>query len=187
LLQDFAPSLVPGAVYGRNGRDYVWRNLRKYNAAARYWPWIVLADLETDECPPSLIDRFLPDPEPYLLLRIAVRSSESWLLGDSERFAELLRVPVTRVPTSPDEIGHPKAAVVALARRSHSRIVQRALVPQEGYSATQGPQYMAYLASFVADRSRGWRPERAAEASPSLRAAIAALRLYAETVSAQFM
>lgn len=49
-----------GPCYGQNGKDNLWQNVPRYNIAARQVPFIILADLDREECPMALIERWLP-------------------------------------------------------------------------------------------------------------------------------
>jgi hypothetical protein len=81
-------------VHGKNGKDRIEQRLLGYNNAARYTPWLVLVDLDTEECAPSLRSHWLPKPAPLMCFRVVVRSIESWLLADppgSRNFSRLIR------------------------------------------------------------------------------------------------
>lgn len=53
--------LESGAVHGEKGKNWLDRNLRGYNNAARFAPWLVLRDLDRDaECAPELLASLLP-------------------------------------------------------------------------------------------------------------------------------
>jgi hypothetical protein len=67
----------------------------------------------------------------------------------------------------------PKLSMVELARRSRNPGLRRALVPRPDSGARVGPAYTSALIDFVRNR---WNPEAAAEVSPSLRRALAAIR-----------
>ena len=82
-----------GTVYGKAGKSALLRQLRGYNQAAGMQPWIVLVDLDHDaDCAPPARARWLPQPAPNMLFRIAVREVESWLLADREALASFLGV-----------------------------------------------------------------------------------------------
>lgn len=148
--------------------------LPRYNSSAGHVRWFVLRDLDHDEpCAPALISRLVRAPAPDLVLRIAVRAVEAWLLGDAEGIAELLGVPRARVPRAPEELDDPKAELLALVRRSKRRALRDDMLPRPGLSARQGP---AYAARIIAYSRELWRPQVAAERCPSLAGCIDALR-----------
>jgi hypothetical protein len=77
-----------GAAYGRRGFGYLRRTITGWNRAARFVPWVVLTDLDRGTCPAALIDEWLTEPKhPNLLLRVAVREVEAWLLADRSTFS----------------------------------------------------------------------------------------------------
>ena len=77
-----------GSVRITDGKPALDSNLQGYAAAARYWPWFVLRDLDHDEpCAGALVARLVSNPPLRLCLRIAVREVEAWLLGDAARFS----------------------------------------------------------------------------------------------------
>jgi hypothetical protein len=155
-----------GAVYGRGGFGYLRRTIEGWNRAARGVPFVVLTDLDRHDCPAGLIGDWLPrHRHPNLLLRVAVREVESWLLADPESLSVFLRVRSSVIPAAPDSLSDPKAVLVDVARRSRSRDMRDRLVPRHGSTAKQGPDYNACLAEFV---HKSWRVDVAAAASPSL-------------------
>ncbi|TVR99687.1 MAG: hypothetical protein EA406_02735 [Rhodospirillales bacterium] len=169
-------------IHGLNGKDALLRNLRGYNNAARFGPWIVLVDLDRGwSCAALLVREKLPDPAPQMCFRVAVRAVEAWLLADRERVAAWLGVSIARVPVIPDAEADPKLALVDLARRSRRRRLKDSLVPRPGSSRSQGPLYTDEVRAFIQNRANGWRPDHAARASDSLARCIRALRLFRET------
>ncbi len=119
VLAESGREYAVGAVYCRGGFGYLKRTIRGWNNAARGTPFVVLTDLDRGECAPSLICEWLPGfIHPNLLLRVAVREVEAWLIGDRENMARFLRCPLSRVPTSPEALDDPKRALVELARDS---------------------------------------------------------------------
>ena len=166
-----------GTVYGLNGKNRVDAQIAAYNSAARFAKWLVLRDLNGDaSCAPLLVRDLLPQPSRGMCFRIAVRAVEAWLLADRQRIAAFLRVPVARVPRSPDQLRDPKTAVVNLARRSRRKAIQADMVPARGLSSKVGAGYTARLIEYASDH---WRPIVAADASPSLNRALAAMRGWA--------
>jgi hypothetical protein len=158
-----------GPIYGKRGKPLLRQKVNGYNNAARYHPWIVIVDLNREaECPPPLKRIWLPNPEPFMCFRIAVREIEAWLLADRERFASFFRVRLSDVPAKPELLDDPKEAVVELSRRSRSRDIRLDMVPRPGSGRKIGPAYVSRLIEFISDPERGWRPERAARSSHSL-------------------
>lgn len=162
-----------GDVFGLKGKDSLDQRLVGYNNAARFSPWLVVRDLDSDApCASALVQRLLPQPSEFMCLRVAVRSVEGWLLADRERMARFLGIAATKVPTLPDGIADPKRLVVELARGSRRSAIRQDIVPAKGTTATVGPGYSARIIEFA---TKHWRPRAAAERSRSLRRCIAAL------------
>jgi hypothetical protein len=158
--------LEVGPAFVANGKVRLDARLSGYNHAARFGPWLVLRDLDHDaDCAPTLVTRLLPKPAEQMLLRVPVRTVESWLLADRENFANYFGVSLAVVPSTPEDLERPKRTVVDLARRSTKRGIREGVVPAPGISAEVGPGYSTAIIEFA---TRVWNPERAAEASPSL-------------------
>jgi hypothetical protein len=169
-----AGGFAVGPVFVKGGKKNLDPKLRAYAAAALHGPWLVLRDLDHDAgCAPDLIRARLPESPPNLLFRIPVRSVEAWLLADREALARYVSVPVTAVPSRPEELDRPKRTLVDLARRSRSRSIRHDMVPAEGTSAEVGLGFTARIIDFATDH---WSPTRAAERSDSLARCLEALR-----------
>lgn len=163
-----------GPVYGLRGKARLMRDLAGFNAAAKHHPWMVLRDLDHDAgCAAELVAEILPHPASKMRLRIAVRESEAWLLGDRRGIASFLRVSTHHVTTDPESLVDPKQHLVNLARRSRSRGVREGIVPEPGMSGSVGGAYTGYISEFI---SKMWNIERASSVCPSLDRCIQALR-----------
>ena len=126
-------------------------------------PVIMFTDLDHARCAPSLIENWLGrKPSENFLFRVCIREVESWLLGHSTAIAELLRLPLSRIPVDPEAISDPKAALIQLAQRSPAKIRQ-ALTPIG--TAAIGPGYNELMVEFI---QTSWEPEVAEEHCPSL-------------------
>src|SRR5262245_14853766 len=100
-----------GTVYGKSGKQTRRERIKGYNNAARFAPWFVLADLDTDaECAKPLTQRWLPKPARYLCFRIAVRKVEAWLMADVETIAQELGIAQSAVSLVPEDLPDPKVA-----------------------------------------------------------------------------
>jgi hypothetical protein len=173
LLNHADRGYAVGAAYGRRGFGYLRGTIAAWNRVARFVPFVVLTDLDRCPCPTALIEDWLSEPlHPNLLLRVAVRAVEAWLLADRSNFASYLRVSEKWVPLSPDGLKDPKAALVDAARRSRLREVRERIVPVPGSTAKQGRDYNACLAEFV---RAGWNIQKAAARSASLQRTVARL------------
>lgn len=164
---------TPGTVYGKQGKALLRQKVAGYNNAARHAPWVVLADLDHDEaCAPPLSRAWLPQPALHLCFRVAVREVESWLLADAEPLAGFLGVARSRLPSDPERLDDPKAAMVNLARVSRRRDIRQDMVPRPESGRQVGPAYSSRLIEFA---SGHWRPDVAADRADSLKRAIRCL------------
>jgi hypothetical protein len=165
LLQH-ASRYAVGTTYGREGFGYLRKTISGWNKAAKGVPFMVMTDLDDYPCPRALIDEWLGESKhPNLLLRVAVREVESWLLADILNLPQYLKVSRKYVPENPDTLTDAKASLVALAKRSHSSEIRAQIVPRTGSTAKQGPEYNSSLSRFVWS---SWDIESAGSTSPSL-------------------
>jgi len=172
LLQHCAPSLTVHRVFGKRGRSFIKQHLSAHNQAAQHTPYLVLVDLDNDECPPSLINKWLTfRKSSNLVLRVAVREAEAWLISDRENFAAFMGVSKDIVTTAPENLPDPKEYVIALARRSRKRNIKDDIIPDS--QATVGRNYNTCLADFV---FRKWDAKKATGNSRSLSGLIRALQ-----------
>jgi hypothetical protein len=173
LLDHADRGYAVGTAYGRRGFGYLRNTITNWNRAARFVPFVVLADLDLRPCAPELINDWLTEPRhPNLLLRVAVREVEAWLLADRSNFARYLHVSEKWVPVNSDGLLDPKAALVDVARRSHSKAIRERIVPNRGSTAKQGRDYNSCLVEFV---QVAWNIEAAAARSASLQRTVAKL------------
>lgn len=160
-----------GTAYRRGGYGYLKRTIQGWNRAASTTPFLVLTDLDDAPCPSKLLADWLSEPvHSNLVVRIAVREVESWLLADPNGLAAYLRVNVRFMPEHPDQLTDPKAKLVDIARKSRSTDIKSRIVPRAGSTAKQGPDYNACLSAFV---RQNWDIKLAIERSPSLKRAVA--------------
>lgn len=158
------------------GKSYIDKNIRAFNREAHRAPWFVLRDWDISDgaaCAPELVRRKLPRPARMMCFRIAVRSIESWLLADRAGVARFLGVDTPTIPEDPDSLLDPKTALLELASRSTNREIRKGMVPAPGDTSPVGRRYNLLLTRFA---RVDWRPDRAAQNSPSLRKCLAALR-----------
>ncbi len=164
----------PGDVHVKDGKTKLREKLAGYRKAARYRPWMVLVDLDQEaDCAPLLRKHWLPEPDPRLCFRVAVRAVESWLLADALGLSRFLGIASAKIPSDPEALPDPKAALVVLAGGSRKRKIREDMVPRVGSGRKSGPLYPLRMIEFV---HRHWQPDRAAERSESLRRTIERLR-----------
>lgn len=181
LLTQTGRDYLPTACYGKQGKDHLRQNTPHFNHAAEHTPFVILTDLDNEDCAPSLIDRWLPRGRNHnLILRIAVREVETWLLADRERFARFLGVAESKLPVRPDEVDDPKLLVVNLAHQSRQRAIREDLAPTAGSTSQIGKNYVGQLSQFV---SKEWTIDaQTRQHSPSLDRAIIALQQFSPKI-----
>jgi hypothetical protein len=146
------------------------KTIKGWNGAAKSIPFAVLTDLDKYSCPAELIAEWLTVPKhPNLLIRVAVREVESWLLADQRSMSGFLGISQNVLPQSPDDLPDPKAFLIELARMSRHGLIRESIVPRKDSTAKLGPGYNGCLGWYVRTH---WRPEVAKLSSPSLSRAI---------------
>ena len=146
------------------GGSKFWLAAARYNEAGRHTAVIGLADLEQAQCASSLLAGKLPHKSAGFHLRLAVRMLESWLLADRQAMARFLKVPISTLPMNPDGEVHAKRVLVDIARKSTSKNIRDALVPDDS-GGIVGSDYAATMCTFI---EQYWRVSDARKISPSL-------------------
>jgi len=161
----------------KGGSGYLKSRISNFCKMAAHHPVLVISDLDRQRCPSQLIAQWLGRRErpDQLLIRIAVREIEAWLLADHEAMRALLKAGARRLPRDPDGLTDPKRTLLNLAERA-PRQVRDDLLPAPGALASQGLGYNARLCETVRAL---WSPARAATLSPSLRRARERLKEFA--------
>jgi len=158
-----------GAIYGKQGKQFLRQRVDGYNAAASYSPWVVLVDLDnTHNCAPELRAEWLPIPAQSMCFRVVVRAIEAWLLADSERFSTFFQVARTRIPQNVEALPDPKTSLVALMHHSRRREIRQDMVPRPASGRLVGPAYTSRMVEYAGDSQLGWRPGIAAQNADSL-------------------
>jgi len=153
----------------QNGKTNLRRALPGYNNAALGDPWLVLVDLDQDfECPAALVTDWLPAPNAYMRFRVVVRQIEAWLLADDERFASFFALRRNAIPDVPDQLPDAKAALLTVVASSRRTAIRQDMMPRPGSGRRVGPAYTSRLIEFASNLDEGWRPDVAANRSPSL-------------------
>lgn len=165
LLAELAPRLQAPLLLRKGGFGYLRSGMPKWRQLSQRQAVVILTDLDKASCPGVLRADWLgglPCPE-NLLLRVAVREAEAWLLADHEAVRQFMGSKGV-LPKNPDDLPDPKQYVLQLAEKAH-RDVRLDMVRASGAMSGQGIGYNARLTELV---STAWSPERAAERSPSL-------------------
>lgn len=151
----------------------------KYNALDL--PIILLTDLDTYDCPPSLIYDWFKGVQinRNYLFRIAYGEAESWLMADRKGFSRWIGSKITSIPDSQiidrrkniKEIVFPYKPSLYLMRDIATNAtnikIKNGLIPKEG--SKKGPLYNATLLPFIENY---WNIESASINSTSLQKAI---------------
>ncbi len=157
---------------GQRGNGYLRSKMHNWYQMAQQQVMVVLTDLDRANCLVEFREQWLvAEPPQNLLLRIAVREVESWVLADHVALRALLGTKGV-LPTTPDDLPNPKQSLLKLAKSAPKQIRADLLKTIDGNLA-QGLGYNARLSAWV---NSEWSPQRAAERSPSL--ARARLRLH---------
>jgi hypothetical protein len=172
LLRESAnPFNVSGRV--TNGCDIIKKKIKGINESAQGMPFMVLVDLDTEECAPALISKWLPEPKnPNLIFRVAVREVESWVMADIDGFSRFLGIKSSLFPFDMDSIDDPKQFLIQIAGKSRKKELRKAIVPKPGINARVGPDYNGVLTGFVYS---DWDIARAIQRSKSLKHAVDAI------------
>jgi hypothetical protein len=171
ILAEVAPQFDIGFRLGKKGSGYLKAGMDKFRRLAERAPLLVMTDLDRRACAIELIREWKADaalPE-QLVLRVAVRESESWVMADRKALARRMNLSPDLFPRCPDDILDPKEFLLHVARRA-KREIRAELVAERGALARQGLGYNRFLSQFV---ETDWRPMTASQASPSLARAIA--------------
>ena len=159
----------------KGGRGNVQRELAAYANLAQTMPVLVGFDLDQDNCAPGLISRWQLQYPPHenLLVRVAVREVESWVLADRKRFSSFVGSTSDDIDGNPDSLGDPKRTLLDIARACSGDELKRDLVPRNYAQYPRiGPAYNLRMCDFVAKK---WRPHVAMGRSDSLTRAITAI------------
>jgi hypothetical protein len=166
LLAETGKSFSINTRYNRGGYGYLKRMTPGFNNASRTIPFIVLTDLDANECPASLLQDWLQHPKNQnFLFRVAIREVEAWLLADRKGFAKYLGISEVLVPNDAERIPNAKEALIGLAARSRKRKLREAIVPAIRSTARIGPNYNGALQNFVKTH---WDVETASNNANSL-------------------
>lgn len=150
------------------GYGFIRKSLPGFNARARFQPIVALIDADDRPCPPETIKEWLGGKKRHkqLVIRVAVREVEAWLLADKEGLAEFLAVRKECVPSETQRLKDPKRYIVRLAARSRRREIREDLAPALGTRAKTGPLFTAAMSGFARDL---WNPNEAEKHNDSLR------------------
>ncbi len=135
-------------------------NFQKYNLLAKNELIILLLDLDTADCPSTLLKTLLQRnvKNENFLVNIAVDEAESWLIADRENFSQYFEVPIEKIPFAEKNIFQkgiemlfPYKSSLYIIREiiphSKNKEFVRQLFPKNG--AKKGPEYNKALTPFI--------------------------------------
>lgn len=136
------------------------------NQVAARMPVFMLADGDQDNCVVNQRNSWMPaKAHKHLILRLAVREAESWILADHEGFGKFAELSTAALPGLPDDIRDPKEALIGFIGKSKRRVLREEMLPAKHARAKIGLGYNLHLTDFVQQQ---WDAKRASERSPSL-------------------
>jgi hypothetical protein len=164
----------------KGGRGNVQRELPAYARLAQTMPVIVGVDLDADNCAPGLRNAWQSQfvHAPKLLLRVAVREVESWVLADKKRLAQFIGAQSDDITDNPDTLDDPKRYLLERARTTAKPELKSDLLPRNfNVHPRIGPSYNLRMCEFI---QKKWRPHVAADRSDSLARALASMQTLME-------
>lgn len=176
LLRDQDCHVLAHRVMGLQGVSWLKSRAQQFIDASKAVPHIVLIDLDAEECAPSLLQNwFRGQVGPGLLVRVAVREVEAWLLADRHGFAKFSGTAVAKIPLDADAIADPKQHLIGLFRSGKKQRMASEIIPEAGSSAKVGFGYNRHLCQFV---EQDWNVSNAVNHSDSLRRAVLRLQQF---------
>jgi hypothetical protein len=167
LISELGGEFSVGLKFRKNGNSYLRQKLTSFCQLSERYPLLIITDLDQIVCPVNLITDWLRNkPKPTkLLLRVAVREIESWLLADHDGIISLLGSGVTKLLANPELLSDPKRELLRYAQKA-PRKVRADMLPEQNALALTGLGYNRRMSDFVRNV---WSPTRAATRSESLR------------------
>ncbi len=155
-------------VYGLRGKDYIKNKIKNYNLASKIIPYVILTDLDTNVCPPTLLKEWIDfEITENFIFRIAVKEAEAWLIGDKINFSKFMGISSAKIKGNSEHINNPKEYIGELAKQSMRKEIRDSLIPQG--TAKVGKTYNTTMVNFVFSQ---WRVEIARSENHSLDRAV---------------
>lgn len=174
-ISEFLPKFTILRSEVKNGRGNIQRNISAYANLSRVIPVLIGVDLDDNTCAPQLLDSWnvSQSQQKNLLLRVAIREIEAWVLGDKKQYARFIKGQSDDITSSPDDLNDPKLFLLELARKTAPDELKADLLPVNFNKKPRiGKAYNLRMCEFVTNK---WRPHVARENSPSLNRAIIAI------------
>ena len=176
ILGTIPTDYVVRTIYNRGGYGYLKQNINGFNNAAKGVPFLIGTDLDQYPCPPALLDDWMTRARHHnLMVHIAVREAEAWVLADKDNFATFLGIRSALIPDDVESIADPKRELIQLASRARKKDLRDDICPPPNSTRRVGPNYNARLSAFV---QQLWDPNAARERAESLGRAIERLTTF---------
>jgi hypothetical protein len=173
IVSIYRPDINLYNAIGKKGNGYIKAKLRAFNDASDALPHIILTDLDMVKCAPALLNELITFPlSDKLMLRIAEKEADAWIMADRNAFADFAGIPVNKIPLNTQQIPDPKEFLINLARRSRRKIIKD-IVPAG--TSRVGPGYNPILQDFVINF---WDPKVAITFNGSLNKAVKRIKLF---------
>ncbi len=171
-------AFFPGFPEVKNGFGNIKAKCSAFlNLAAGDQYTLILTDLDTAECPATLVrDWFFsgksvaPTLPKQVIFRVAVREVEAWLMADREGLAKFLGISPANFGNEPEALPDPKRFLLDVIHRKARKQWIRDMLPAG--RAGIGPGYNENLCAFIKNH---WSIDRACLQAPSLQRAVNAL------------
>jgi hypothetical protein len=165
----------PKPVSSSGGSSVLDKKILRWNQPSNIQPILVLRDWDQRDnagCVPELLDKVLGGRlvASGLVIRVPVRSIESWLLADIAAFNSYFGT--SKLPTKPDDEANPTESLVLACRKSKMKWVRDEIVPRPKSGRPVGTFYEPRIIDFAMNH---WDPIRASSNSPSLARSLARL------------
>jgi hypothetical protein len=173
IVSIYRPDINLYNAIGKKGNGYIKAKLKAFNDASDALPHIILTDLDMVKCAPALLNELITFPlSDKLMLRIAEKEADAWIMADRNAFANFAGIPVNKIPLNTQQIPDPKEFLINLARRSRRKIIKD-IVPAG--TSRVGPGYNPILQDFVINF---WDPKVAITFNGSLNKAVKRIKLF---------
>ena len=166
------------------GSGFLKQKVAAFNNISRAVPVLLLTDLDSAECPVSLIETWFGKQMRHadFIFHVVVREVEAWLLADDVTLCRFLKLRRKVSFVLPEDDADPKATLLGLAAGSPSRDVSTGIVRRnKNGMLQQGAVYNVELSQFVAEH---WTVERAVKKCPSLQRLLRALDSFERRLTA---
>jgi hypothetical protein len=159
----------------------------KFNNLSEFNPVILLTDLDTYDCAPTLLNNWFKKipRKPNFLVRIAIDEAEAWLMADREGFANYFKVPIDKIPNS-KPISKFRPAIIEMDFPYKSSLfMMREIIPFTSFSTykdkllakdglSKGPEYNTSIIPFI----NSWNIQNARKNSSSLDRTVNRLEMF---------